>query len=130
MTYIVKINPAISRYEVPDLREVLGWDRRDNDYPTLFERCNFWAGVRDEKEKLIAFGYVSGMGLQHGYMEDILVHPDYQCQGIGVALVRELLGESERFGLEIITLTHDQKYLNFYRKCGFTHCSGGVWVRK
>jgi ribosomal protein S18 acetylase RimI-like enzyme len=24
------------------------------------------------------------MGLEHGYMEDIIVHPDYQKMGIGV----------------------------------------------
>ncbi|MFS1518836.1 hypothetical protein V1503_20590 [Bacillus sp. SCS-151] len=71
MKYSIKINLPISREEVPDLREIIGWDRRDTDYPTLFERCNFWAGVRDKKDILIAFGYVSGMGLQHGYMEAI-----------------------------------------------------------
>ncbi|MBT2599368.1 GNAT family N-acetyltransferase [Oceanobacillus sp. ISL-73] len=124
------INPLIYKNEVPDLREVIGWDRRDNDYPALFERCNFWAGVRDKKEMLIGFGYVAGMGMQHGYMEDILVHPDYQKQGIGVELVKELLRESEQFGLEIVTLTHESKHSNSYQTCGFTLCSGGLWRKK
>ncbi|MFD1205245.1 GNAT family N-acetyltransferase [Sporosarcina contaminans] len=127
MRYRININPSIYDNEVPDLREVIGWDRRDNDYPTLFKRCNFWAGVRNQEEKLIGFGYVSGMGLQHGYMEDILVHPQYQNQGIGAKLVKELLKESEKFGLEIVTLTFEPKHSNFYKTCGFLPCSGGLW---
>ncbi|WP_299088723.1 GNAT family N-acetyltransferase [uncultured Metabacillus sp.] len=127
MRYLIKINPFIANHEVPDLREVIGWERRDEDYPILFKHCNFWAGVRNEEERLIGFGYISGMGLQHGYMEDILVHPDYQKQGIGVKLVKQLLNEAERFGIEIVTLTFNSKHLKFYESCGFTACHGGVW---
>ncbi|WHY54755.1 GNAT family N-acetyltransferase [Peribacillus simplex] len=127
MNYRVIINMPISNHEVPELRELVGWGRRDKDYPTLFERCNFWAGVRDENNKLIAFGYVCGMGLEHGYMEDIIVHPEYQKQGIGVKLVKELLQESERFGLGIVTVTYEEANINFYKTCGFTPGSGGVW---
>ena len=93
----------------------------------MFERCNFWAGVRNENNELIAFGYVCGMGLEHGYMEDIIVHPKYQGQGIGVKLVQELLRESERFGLRIITVTYEEHNTNFYKTCGFTPGAGGVW---
>ncbi|CAH0151255.1 GNAT family acetyltransferase [Bacillus sp. Soil745] len=130
MYYKVIINIPISNHEVPELRELIGWGRRDRDFPTLFKRCNFWAGVRNENNKLIAFGYVAGMGLEHGYMEDIIVHPDYQKKGIGVELVRELLRESEQYGLEIVTLTHDPKHKNFYETCGFTSCSGGLWKKQ
>ncbi|MCV9886330.1 GNAT family N-acetyltransferase [Metabacillus halosaccharovorans] len=123
----VIINIPINTNEVPELRELVGWSRRDEDFPTLFERCNFWAGVRDENDKLIAFGYVCGMGLEHGYMEDIIVHPSYQGQGIGAALVKELLRESKRFGLGIVTVSYEQNKTNFYHACGFTPGSGGVW---
>jgi len=127
MNYKVKINTPISNHEVPDLRELVGWTRRENDYPTLFERCHFWACVRDENGTLIAFGYVSGMGLEHGYMEDIMVHPDFQGKGIGGMLVTELLNEARRVGLEIVTVTFEKNKTSFYKKCGFTTGSGGVW---
>lgn len=58
----VKINLPIQDFEVPDLRQSVGWDRRDSDFPALLGRCNFWAGVRNEAHKLIAFGYVAGRG--------------------------------------------------------------------
>lgn len=123
----VMINMPISDNEVPDLRELVGWGRRDKDYPALFERCNFWAGVRDEEDKLIAFGYICGMGLEHGYMEDIIVHPYSQGRGIGVELVKVLLKEAEQFGLKIVTVSYEEKNTNFYRTAGFTPGAGGVW---
>lgn len=123
----VMINIPISNNEVPDLRELVGWGRREGDYPAVFERCNFWAGVRDEDNKLIAFGYICGMGLEHGYMEDIIVHPHYQGRGIGVELVKALLKEAEQFGLKIVTVSYEEKNTNFYRMGGFTPGAGGVW---
>lgn len=127
MYYEVIINIPISNKEVPELREQIGWGRRDEDYPALFERCNFWAGIRDENNILIAFGYICGMGLEHGYMEDIIVHPQYQRRGLGVELVKELLRESERFGLRIVTVSFENNKTNFYKACDFTPSSGGLW---
>jgi ribosomal protein S18 acetylase RimI-like enzyme len=127
MNYKVFINIPINKNEVPELRELVGWGRRDEDYPLLFERCNFWAGVRNENDILIAFGYVCGMGLEHGYMEDIIVHPDYQEKGIGSKLVKELLREAKRFGIRIVTVSYEENKTNFYKRCGFTTGSGGVW---
>ncbi|MGW8426189.1 GNAT family N-acetyltransferase [Peribacillus simplex] len=45
--------------------------------------------------------YVDGMGLEHGYIGDIIVHPDYQKMGIGVELVRELLSRFRNYYLNV-----------------------------
>jgi len=129
MEHEIIINLPLQPDEVPTLRERVGWEGRHSDYPVLLERCNFWAGLRDDHQELIAFGYIAGMGLQHGYMEDIIVHPDYQRRGIGQALVRTLLQEAERSGLEIVTLTFAAKHASFYQDCGFVPSAGGVWRR-
>lgn len=123
------INLSLTEREVPDLREKVGWDRRDDEYPALLERCNFWAGAK-HNGTLIAFGYICGMGLQHGYMEDIIVHPDYRGEGIGRLLVSTLIQEAERFGLEIVTVTFDGEHAGFYEECGFTKSGGGVWRKR
>ncbi|MEK4669381.1 GNAT family N-acetyltransferase [Niallia sp. FSL R7-0271] len=122
----IAVNLPIENHEVPDLREAVGWGRRDKDYPSLFERCNFWAGGRDELGKLVAFGYVCGMGLEHGYVEDIMVHPSKQKQGIGMELVTALIAEARQFGLGILTVSFDEHNANFYKTSGFTVSSGGV----
>ncbi|WP_413380767.1 GNAT family N-acetyltransferase [Alkalihalobacillus sp. 1P02AB] len=122
----VEINMPLDRLEVPTLREKIGWGRREQDFPTLLERCNFWAGVRNDENELIAFGYVCGMGLEHGYLEDIMVDPQYQNRGIGVTLVQALIEEAKKFGLEILTVTFESGNENFYRVAGFNASKGGV----
>ncbi|QJD82783.1 GNAT family N-acetyltransferase [Cohnella herbarum] len=126
----IQINNTIKEYEVPNLRESVGWERRDSDYPLLFERILFWGSLRDEDESLIAFGYITGPGIEHGYLEDVIVHPNNQARGIGKRLVKALLQEAEIRGISIITVTFQEKHRSFYEDCGFTSCSGGVWRRE
>ncbi len=123
----IDINLPIRNEEVPSLREAIGWSRRDTDYPLLFERCNFWAGARDIGRMLVAFGYMTGMGLEHGYIEDIIVHPAYQRQGIGQQLVKMLLHEAQLQGIEIVTVTYSSKHESFYEQCGFAKSHAGIW---
>ncbi len=126
-SYNVLINLQIKDHEVPELRETVGWERRDEDYPALFGHCLFWAGLRDKYNSLIAFGCMVGPGIEHGYLEDIIVDPSYQGKGIGNALVKRLLQEAEIRGISIVTVTFEEANYNFYEKCGFTSCPGGVW---
>ena len=128
--YHILINPKILNHEVPNLRQSVGWERRDNDYPALFKHCLFWAGLRDKNGSLIAFGYIVGPGIEHGYMEDIIVHRNYQGEGIGRALVQKLLKESQKRGISIVTVTFEEKNMPFYMSCGFNPCHGGVWRKK
>ncbi|WP_027963980.1 GNAT family N-acetyltransferase [Halalkalibacillus halophilus] len=127
MNFDLKINIPIANNEVPELRAAVGWERREQDYPKLFERCNFWIGVRNDEAELIAFGYVCGMGLEHGYMEDIMVHPSYQGKGLATKMIKEMLGESNKYGLEIVSITYEKEKESLYKKCGFNPGTGGVW---
>ncbi|WP_032122438.1 GNAT family N-acetyltransferase [Clostridium amazonitimonense] len=121
------INLEIQNHEVPALRQAVGWEGRDSDYPVLFEHCLFWAGLRDKNGNLIAFGYMVGPGIEHGYLEDVIVHPSYQGKGIGNALVKRLMKEAEDRGISIVTVTLEESNRSFYEECGFASCPGGVW---
>ncbi|MDG5473492.1 GNAT family N-acetyltransferase [Jeotgalibacillus sp. ET6] len=122
-----EINLPVGITEVPDLREAVGWGRRDQDYPLLLERCNFWAGIRNETGLLIGFGYVAGTGLEHGYLEDVMIHPHYHQRGLGGKLVSTLLNEAGKHGIEIVTVTFASKHTSFYEHNGFVLCDGGIW---
>lgn len=126
----IAINMEFAEGEIPDLRESVGWSRRDADYPSLLTKCLFWAGARDENCKLVGFGYITGPGLEHGYMEDILVHPQYQRQGIGKQIVQSLLQEADRRDITTITVTFEATNQAFYVRCGFTPCSAGIWQKE
>ncbi|MDO5018718.1 MAG: GNAT family N-acetyltransferase [Lagierella massiliensis] len=119
MNYEVKINDFIKDFEVPELRKKIGWGPREYEYPKLFERCNFHASIRNDEGVLIGFGYICGMGLEHGYMEDIMIDPNYQKKGLGTKLVKKLLEEAKRQNILIISVTLDPENENFYKNCGF-----------
>ena len=119
MNFEVAINAPVSCDEVPGLRKKVGWGPREYEYPDLLERCNFYASARNDNGELVAFGYICGMGLEHGYMEDIMVAPDYQGKGIGKTIVKALLAEAKKRGMLIITVTFTEENKNFYKKCGF-----------
>lgn len=119
MNYKAIINANLEPWEVPKLREKVGWGPREYEYPALLERCNFYAAIRSGEGELIGFGYICGMGLEHGYMEDIMVDPAYQRQGLGTKLVKRLLEEAKQRGILIVSVNLDPENERFYRNCGF-----------
>jgi GNAT superfamily N-acetyltransferase len=124
----VAINLPLAPDEVPSLREAVGWARHDWAYPQILERVLFWAGIRDDAGRLVAFAYVAGTGLPHGYLEDVIVHPDWHRRGLGMALVRVLLKEAARRNVGIVTVTFQPEYRAFYEACGFRWCNSGLWT--
>lgn len=122
------INLPLKVDEVPSLRELVGWPRRDPDYPRLFELCQYWAAIRSSEGKLIAFGYMLGLGLEYGYIEDVMVDPAFQGQGLGRAIVISLLQEARRRGTSIVTTTFEAEHSKFYEGCGFKPSGAGVWL--
>ena len=123
----IVLNLPLEPHEVPDLRAAVGWDRADGDYPGLLTRVLCWAGARDDAGLLVAFGYVAAPGLAHGYLEDVIVHPAQQRRGLGGALVRRLLAEAAQAGVGVVTVTYRPEHRDFYERCGFRWCDGGVW---
>ncbi|WP_324607765.1 GNAT family N-acetyltransferase [Paenibacillus sp. IHBB 10380] len=78
----------------------------------------FWGSLRNEDGKLIAFGYITGPGIEHGYLEDVIIHSHYQGKEIGKELVKILMQEAEKQGISIITVIFQDKHNEFYEKCG------------
>lgn len=124
----IELNAPIAPTEVPALRQAVGWGPRQQDYPALFDRCFLYASARDDAGELIAFGYVVSMGLEHGYLEDIMVSPAAQHQGVGTALVRRLVEASLAKNLLILTLSTDRASAPFYRQLGFGEESSMVMI--
>ncbi|WP_125702726.1 GNAT family N-acetyltransferase [Lacticaseibacillus daqingensis] len=115
----IELNGAIAPDEVPALRAAVGWGPRQREYPAVFARSFLYASARDAQGQLIAFGYIVSMGLEHGYLEDIMVAPRNQHQGVGSALVRALVQGAKARGLGILTLSTDLATAPFYRQLGF-----------
>jgi glucosamine-phosphate N-acetyltransferase len=54
-----------------------------------------------------------------GHIEDVAVHPGYQKQGIGAALIEHAVSEAKRLGCYKVILNCYEHVAPFYEKLGF-----------
>lgn len=71
-------------------------------------------------EKLVGIIRAVGDGASIVFIQDILVLPEYQRQGIGTALLKAILEKySHVYQTELMT-DNTEKTIGFYRSLGFT----------
>ncbi|RKV96527.1 MAG: N-acetyltransferase, partial [Streptococcus sp.] len=92
-----KINPQLDFAAVLDLYASVGWSNYTNHPRRLeqaFHQSLFVMAAYDDDEELVGLIRVVGDGLTIVFIQDLLVYPHYQRQGIGRSLLQQTL---ERF---------------------------------
>ena len=81
-----------------------------------------------DDDELIGIGNAISDGFLVVYYPHLLVHPDYQGQGIGTKLVEMLRTRYAEFHMQI--LVADSKTIAFYEKCGFVKAGDtkSMWI--
>jgi ribosomal protein S18 acetylase RimI-like enzyme len=102
------------------LYESVGWSAYTQDNPdltSLLEGAKHYLTAWDG-ERLIGLIRVVGDGVYIAYIQDVLVHPDYQRQGIGKYLMQKMLKEI-RYAKQIILTTENSPATKaFYQSLG------------
>lgn len=80
-----------------------------------------------EGRKLIGFAKIVGDGGVHGFLLDPTVAPEHQRKGIGRRLVVKCAEEARRRGVEWLHVDFEPKLARFYRACGFSPTTAGLW---
>lgn len=121
-----KKNDTISFEEILPLYEAVGWTNYTSN-PTMLrnalENSLFLISARDEEGKLIGFLRAVGDGYSIVYIQDIIVLPEYQRQGIGTQLLRQTLERFKEVYQMILTTDSELKTIAFYEANGFTALS-------
>ena len=121
-----KTNDAISFEEILPLYEAVGWSNYTSN-PTMLqnalEHSLFLISARDEDGKLVGFLRAVGDGYSILYIQDIIVLPEYQRQGIGTQLLRQTLKYFNEVYQIILTTDSELKTIAFYEDNGFTALS-------
>ena len=121
-----KKNDTISFEEIFPLYEAVGWTNYTSN-PTMLknalEHSLFLISARDEEGNLIGFLRAVGDGFSIVYIQDIIVLPEYQRQGIGTQLLRQTLEYFKEVYQMILTTDSELKTLAFYEANGFTALS-------
>ncbi len=109
------------------LRAAIGWGEADATMVetslvnSLFHVTIYSTSNSDESNKLIAMGRVVGDGAMYFYVQDVVVEPSYQGQGIGDTLMNAIeayLTQTAKKGATIGLLAAKGKE-DFYRRFGY-----------
>lgn len=81
-----------------------------------------------DNDKLIGIGNAISDGFLVVYYPHLLVHPDYQGQGVGRKIVEALKARYAEMHMHI--LVADSDAIAFYQKCGFTRAgrTQSMWI--
>jgi ribosomal protein S18 acetylase RimI-like enzyme len=121
-------NASIEPNAIADLREAVGWERHNEDYPTALR--GYWATMSgfDPTGKLVAWCAILSDGIRHAVLIDVIVHPNWQRQGVGRELVAVAVKHIQDYLISIIHVGFEPEHKTFYERCGFRTGLGGIYI--
>ena len=114
--------------EIPAITDLLalyssvGWTNYTNN-PAMLEEASLWQLAVYDEEELVAYIRLVGDGHSVLLVQDLLVRPDHQRQGIGKKLLEEALGTFPNVYQRLLATERSEKNLAFYQSLGFVELS-------
>ena len=115
---IYEYNEAISAKSIADLREAVGWNRMENEYSNPLLKSYYHIAVYDGDKMIVYIDCVSN-GVTDAYIQDLMVRPDYQGNGIGTDLMNKMIAHLRNEQIYMISVVFDESLKGFYKKFGF-----------
>ena len=130
ITIFLSKDKNIDLYALEQLCDTVGWVRRplkkvkiaiDNSFLTVSLSYQ-----ENKQKKLIAFARATSDNTFNATIWDVVVHPEFQRQGLGKILINEVIRQLRCSDINTITLFADPQVLNFYKNLGFISDPDGV----
>ena len=126
---------SVSIDDVLHLYQAVSWTNYTNQ-PQMLEQSlthSLAIYVARDGEKIVGLVRLVGDGFSSVFVQDLIVLPSYQRQGIGSALMKEALEDyKDAYQVQLAT-EQTEKTVEFYRSLGFEtlstyDCIGMIWV--
>ena len=126
---------SVSIDDVLHLYQAVGWTNYTNQ-PQMLEQAlshSLATYLARDGEKIVSLVRLVGDGFSSVFVQDLIVLPSYQRQGIGSNLMKEALPDyKDAYQIQLVT-EQTEKTLGFYRSLGFEtlstyDCTGMIWV--
>ena len=126
---------SVSIDDVLHLYQVVGWTNYTNQ-PQMLEQAlshSLATYLARDGEKIVGLVRLVGDGFSSVFVQDLIVLPSYQRQGIGSDLMNEALADyKDAYQVQLAT-DESEKTLGFYRSLVFEtlstyDCTGMIWV--
>lgn len=126
---------SVSIDDVLHLYQAVGWTNYTNQ-PQMLEQAlshSLATYLARDGEEIVGLVRLVGDGFSSVFVQDLIVLPSYQRQGIGSNLMKEALADyKDAYQIQLVT-EQTEKTLGFYRSLGFEtlstyDCTGMIWV--
>ena len=128
---------SVSLDDVLHLYQAVGWTNYTNQ-PQMLEQAlphSLATYLARDGEKIVGLVRLVGDGFSSVFVQDLIVLPSYQRQGIGSNLMKEALADyKDVYQIQLVT-EETEKTLGFYRSLGFEtlssfQCTGMILVNQ
>ena len=128
---------SVSINDVLHLYQAVGWTNYTNQ-PQMLEQAlshSLTTYLARDGEKIVGLVRLIGDGFSSVFIQDLLVLPSYQRQGIGSSLMKQALADyKDAYQVQLAT-DESEKTLGFYRSLGFEtlssfQCTGMILVNR
>ena len=126
---------SVSLDDVLHLYQAVGWTNYTNQLQMLAQALTHSLVIylARDGEKIVGLVRLIGDGFSSVFVQDLIVLPTYQRQGIGSTLIKQALSDyKDAYQVQLVT-EESEKTLGFYRSLGFEdlssfQCTGMIWV--
>ena len=126
---------SVSIDDVLHLYQAVGWTNYTNQPQMLAQALSHSLAtyLAHDGEKIVSLVRLVGDGFSSVFVQDLIVLPSYQRQGIGSSMMKQALADyKDAYQIQLAT-DESEKTLEFYRSLGFEtlstyDCTGMIWV--
>jgi ribosomal protein S18 acetylase RimI-like enzyme len=120
----------IDLYELEELCNAVGWARRPirkvkKAIQHSFLVVTMWE-QQGNRRRLVGFSRATSDHAFNATIWDVVVHPDFQGQGLGKALMEQLIKKLRSEDISNVTLFADPHVVDFYKGLGFMPDPEGI----
>lgn len=120
LRYRYEFDVPVSPAALADLRQAVGWNRMERDIADPRLRNSFHLCALSDG-RLIGYAAVVSNSVTDAYIQDVIVHPDFQKQGVGTQLMERVLLRLKAEGVYMVSVIYGETDLRrYYESFGFT----------
>ena len=123
--FTFEISPTVGNNQLNTLFAAAWGNYTPSDFQQVLRHSLLYVCAFHQAQ-LIGFVNVAWDGGMHAFLLDTTVHPDYQRQGIGRALVLKAVERIRQRGIEWLHVDYEPHLRVFYEQCGFRHTEAGL----
>ena len=95
-----------------------GHEMHEKEYENPLMTSYYHIAVYD-KDKMIGYIDCVSNGVTDAYIQDLMVHPEYQGKGIGTELMNQMITYLKEKRIYMISVVYEESLKPFYEKFGF-----------